>query len=81
MHIALGIDTGSTYTDAVLVNQTNGETLAATKSLTTHRNLAVGIEQAIAGVFAPAALLNGGASISPADVGMVGLSTLSCIGG
>lgn len=75
MHIALGIDTGGTYTDAVLVNQTNGEAAAATKALTTHRDLSIGIGQAIAGVFAPEALLNGNAPIHPADVGMVGLST------
>ncbi|HOU12831.1 MAG TPA: hydantoinase/oxoprolinase family protein [Anaerolineae bacterium] len=75
MHIALGIDTGGTYTDAVLVNQTNGEVVAATKALTTHRDLSIGIGQAIAGVFAPEALLNGNAPIRPADVGMVGLST------
>ena len=75
MHIALGIDTGGTYTDAVLVNQTNGAVLAATKALTTHRDLSIGIGQAIAGVFAPAAALNGGTPIHPADVGMVGLST------
>ncbi len=73
--LALGIDTGGTYTDAVLVNQTNGETLAATKALTTHRDLSIGIGQAIANVFKPEAQLNGGAPIRPADVGMVGLST------
>ncbi|MFN2284153.1 MAG: hydantoinase/oxoprolinase N-terminal domain-containing protein, partial [Anaerolineae bacterium] len=75
MHIALGIDTGGTYTDAVLVNQTDGVVLAATKALTTHRDLAIGIGQAIAGVFAPAAALNGSTPIHPADVRMVGLST------
>ena len=40
MHIALGIDTGGTYTDAVLVNQKTGKVLAKTKALTTHRDLA-----------------------------------------
>jgi len=73
--LALGIDTGGTYTDAVLVNQADGTPQAATKALTTHRDLSIGIGQAIAGVFAPEARLNGGAPIRPADVGMVGLST------
>ena len=75
MPIALGIDTGGTYTDAVLVNQRTGDVLAATKALTTHHNLATGIGEAIAGVFEHSALLNGGAPLRPSDVGMVGLST------
>ena len=75
MPIALGIDTGGTYTDAVLVNQSSGDVLAATKALTTHRNLAIGIGEAISGVFERSALLNGGSPITPADVGLVGLST------
>lgn len=75
MPIALGIDTGGTYTDAVLVNQRTGDVLAATKALTTHHNLAIGIGEAITGVFQRSALLNGGAPLRPADVGMVGLST------
>ena len=75
MHIALGIDTGGTYTDAVLVDQATGQVLRAAKALTTRRDLSIGIGQAIAGVFEPAALLNDHAPIHPADVGMVGLST------
>lgn len=93
MTIALGIDTGGTYTDAVLVAQdtdhSNGngregvDVLAATKALTTHHNLALGIEAAIRGVFAPEArtpakarLAGGGADeIAPAQVKLVGLST------
>jgi len=43
MNIALGIDTGGTYTDAVLVDQESGNVLAATKALTTHRDLSIGI--------------------------------------
>ena len=75
MPITLGIDTGGTYTDAVLVNPHNGDVLAATKALTTHHDLAIGIGAAITNVFAPSARLNGSAPLSPADVGLVGLST------
>ena len=46
MPIALGIDTGGTYTDAVLVNQSSGDVLATTKALTTHRDLAIALVEA-----------------------------------
>ena len=77
MQLALGIDTGGTYTDAVLVEQKSGNVWAATKALTTHHNLAVGIGQAIEGVFAPDARQNGSRAIdiAPRDIGLVGLST------
>ncbi|MGC9468381.1 MAG: hydantoinase/oxoprolinase N-terminal domain-containing protein [Anaerolineae bacterium] len=77
MNIALGIDTGGTYTDAVLVTQESGKVLAATKALTTHRDLAIGIREAIKGVFEADARVNGSgaAGITPQDVTLVGLST------
>jgi len=75
MHIALGIDTGGTYTDAVLVNHDTGALLASTKALTTHYDLAIGISEAIAHVFEPAALREEALPVSPRDVSMVGLST------
>lgn len=77
MDIALGIDTGGTYTDAVLVDQDTGSVLARTKALTTHRNLATGIAEAIANVFGPEARLDGHSAkeIAPEAVGLVGLST------
>ncbi len=69
MTIALGIDTGGTYTDAVLVDHATGRVLCAAKALTTRRDLSVGIGQAIDAVFqqegAPA----------PSTVGLVSLST------
>ncbi len=71
MKLALGIDTGGTYTDAVLVNHDTGEVLAGAKSLTTRHNLARGIEDAIQAVFAGAREY----SVAPADVDLVGLST------
>ena len=69
MTIALGIDTGGTYTDAALVDHGSGQVLCKAKALTTRRDLAIGIGQAIDAVFqqpgAPA----------PADVNLVSLST------
>ena len=69
MTIALGIDTGGTYTDAVLVDHETGSVLASAKSLTTYHDLAEGIRQALAALFVEA---NGR---RPADGGMVSLST------
>ncbi|MCR9137168.1 MAG: hydantoinase/oxoprolinase family protein [Alphaproteobacteria bacterium] len=45
----LGIDTGGTYTDAVLFNDTDG-VIAKAKSLTTRHDLAVGIGGAVSNV-------------------------------
>ena len=49
MAILLGIDTGGTYTDAVLFDDAGG-VLGAAKSLTTKHDLAIGIRGAIQGV-------------------------------
>ena len=69
MNIALGIDTGGTYTDAALVDHTTGRVLCAAKALTTRRDLAIGIGQAIDAVFRqPGAPL-------PDEVSLVSLST------
>ncbi|MEM7343703.1 MAG: hydantoinase/oxoprolinase family protein [Chloroflexota bacterium] len=68
--IALGIDTGGTYTDAVLVNHDTGEVLATAKSLTTRHDLAIGITNSMNSVFAEAA-----ETISAQDIEMVALST------
>ncbi len=54
MTVALGIDTGGTYTDAVLVDHATGEVLAGAKALTTRHDLSIGIEEAMAAVFAAA---------------------------
>ncbi len=64
MSLRLGIDTGGTYTDAVIINEQN-QVLAAVKSLTTRHNLAIGIGESIGKV--PAELL--------ANIEMVSLST------
>ena len=53
MAVKLGIDTGGTYTDAVLLNDAQ-EVLATAKALTTKQDLSLGIGEAIANVL-PAA--------------------------
>ncbi len=68
MTIDLGIDTGGTYTDAVLVDQASGAVMAGAKALTTHHDLSIGIGEAVAAAF-------DGQAASPADVRLVGLST------
>jgi len=68
MTLALGIDTGGTYTDAVLVDHASSDVLASAKALTTRHDLSIGIGQAVAAVF-------GGGDVSPANVDLVALST------
>jgi N-methylhydantoinase A/oxoprolinase/acetone carboxylase beta subunit len=62
--ISLGVDTGGTYTDAVLFDDVEG-VVATAKALTTRHDLAVGIAEAVDGVL-PAA---------PEEVALVSLST------
>lgn len=50
MSLILGVDTGGTFTDAVLLDAESGSVKAAHKALTTHDNLAVGIEAALDGL-------------------------------
>lgn len=45
--LVLGIDTGGTYTDGVLLDYHSREVLAAHKSLTTKRDFSIGIENVI----------------------------------
>ncbi len=70
MTIALGIDTGGTYTDAVLVDHDSGQVLAGAKALTTRHDLSVGIGNAVR-----AALEKKAGRIAPADIDLVSLST------
>ncbi len=73
MRLALGIDTGGTYTDAVLVDHSTGDVLAGAKALTTRHDLSAGIGNAIDAVFRAAAAHE--ISATPADVVLVALST------
>lgn len=70
MTIALGIDTGGTYTDAALINQTTGQVLAGRKALTTHDDLSRGIADAVSAVLKAV-----DSTVQPAEIGLVGLST------
>ena len=73
MNLSLGIDTGGTYTDAVLVNHDTGEVLAGAKALTTRHDLSRGISGAIEAVFASQPARD--AALTPSDVTLVALST------
>lgn len=47
MSFVLGIDTGGTYTDGVIMNRTNKKIIAKAKALTTRYDLSVGIRNCI----------------------------------
>lgn len=65
MNLVLGIDTGGTYTDGVLMDYDTHQVLATHKSLTTKRDFAIGIENVIAGINIE----------DPAQIKMVSVST------
>lgn len=69
MMIALGIDTGGTYTDAALVDHATGQVLFSAKALTTRRDLSIGIGEAIDMVFQQPG------APEPAAVSLTALST------
>lgn len=63
--LVLGIDTGGTYTDAVLLEYDSRQVLATDKSLTTKRDFAIGIERVIEGIEVD----------DPSEIRMVSIST------
>ncbi|MEX0328335.1 MAG: hydantoinase/oxoprolinase family protein [Ruegeria sp.] len=67
MALALGVDTGGTYTDAVLIRDEQ-EVVASAKSLTTRADLAIGVGNAVSAVLDAAA-------VSPDQIGLASLST------
>ncbi len=67
MALALGVDTGGTYTDAVLIRDER-EVIASAKSLTTRTDLAIGVGKAISGVLDEA-------QVTPDQISMASLST------
>jgi len=67
MALLLGVDTGGTYTDAVLIRDER-EVVAWAKALTTRQDLALGIGRAVEAV-----LRESGAA--PGEIGLVSLST------
>jgi len=63
--LVLGIDTGGTYTDGVLLEYHSRRVLASHKSLTTKRDFSIGIEAVIEGIHLD----------DPAAIKMVSIST------
>lgn len=68
MAYLLGVDTGGTYTDAVVLDEVTDSVVAAAKALTSRPDLAVGVGAAIDAAIAKAA-------VDVADIAMVSLST------
>ncbi len=50
MYLGLGIDTGGTYTDAAVMDMSNGTVIESNKALTTYPDLIRGIENSIEGL-------------------------------
>ncbi len=67
MAILLGVDTGGTYTDAVLVRDER-EVIASAKALTTRQDLSIGIGDAIEAVLAQS-------GVTSDQIGLASLST------
>lgn len=67
MTVLLGVDTGGTYTDAVLIRDER-EVIASAKSLTTREDLALGVGRAVQAVLSQS-------GIAPQNVSMAALST------
>ena len=68
MTYLLGVDTGGTYTDAVVLDEAADAVVASAKALTSRPDLAIGVGAAI-----DAALVD--AKVAAADIAMVSLST------
>jgi N-methylhydantoinase A/oxoprolinase/acetone carboxylase beta subunit len=68
MSYLLGVDTGGTYTDAVVLDEGEDRVIASAKALTTRPDLSVGVGGAIDAAIARA-------GIAPGQVGLVSLST------
>ena len=67
---SIGIDTGGTYTDAVIVNARSHRVLASAKALTTKGDLAIGVGNALESVLAQA-----GDGFDRKAVSLISLST------
>ena len=68
MPYLLGVDTGGTYTDAVVLDEAADQVVASAKALTSRPDLAIGVGGAIDQAIAQA-------RIDPAEIAMVSLST------
>jgi len=63
----IGIDTGGTFTDAVLMDKATGKVVCRTKERTTHQDLGIGVGKALAGLFT--------GDVSSSDVDKIAVST------
>ena len=68
----IGIDTGGTYTDAVVVDLKNRQIAATAKAITTHGNLSLGVNEALGQV-----IRDLGDDFPHDDIKLVSLSTTS----
>ena len=66
----IGIDTGGTYTDAVILNTQTREVVASAKALTTRGDLSIGVIEALGSVMESSAV-----QVSASDIALVSLST------
>jgi len=66
----IGIDTGGTYTDAVIVEMRDRKVIASAKALTTRGDLSIGVTEALS-----QALRQAGDGFDRSDVSLVSLST------
>lgn len=66
----IGIDTGGTYTDAVVISAVTHSVIASAKALTTKGDLSIGVIEAMR-----AAIAKAGAVFSATEVGIVAVST------
>ncbi len=64
----LGVDTGGTFTDAVIIDLDDYSVVAKRKSPTTHEDLSIGLGNSVRAVFEAC-------DIRPADISLVGIST------
>ncbi|MFN3607086.1 MAG: hydantoinase/oxoprolinase N-terminal domain-containing protein, partial [Cypionkella sp.] len=64
----LGVDTGGTYTDAVILDEAADRVIGSAKSLTTRADLAIGVGGAVDGALAQSGIAAG-------DIALVSLST------
>ncbi|MBQ3736828.1 MAG: hydantoinase/oxoprolinase family protein [Candidatus Methanomethylophilaceae archaeon] len=64
----LGVDTGGTFTDAVIVDLDDNTVVAKRKSPTTHHDLSIGLGNSVRAVFESC-------DIKPEDISLVGIST------
>ena len=64
----LGVDTGGTFTDAVILDLSDYSLIAKAKSPTTHQDLSIGLYESVRKVFASC-------DVGPSDISLAGIST------